>query len=396
MAYPPGCPARTPVPRRPNRPARSIIYRRRSGPDRRPDRPPDPREDRRRPRHHAARHPDPRRAAGPPPRRPDPRLRGRRGARSARSTSPSTATTCGCAAPARSARPTCPRRDRRPAGDPRRRRALLRPHDPGRPGRAGRPRPAPRRCSSPCWSTAATGSCRSGPTTSARTSRPRSTRACGCCSPRPTGRTRSGSTGRDARAWGSDTCSRGRPRPRRPRPPCSTPPTEMAAMAGREVKKLPTLRGRTVVNLFYEDSTRTRISFEAAAKRLSRRRDQLLGQGLERLQGGEPQGHRADPAGDGRRRGGHPAPAPPARRTGWPTGSTARSSTPATAPTSTRPRRCWTRTRCAAGTAGSRGSRWRSSATCCTAGSPGPTCTCCTPWARTSRWSRRRRCCRSG
>jgi aspartate carbamoyltransferase catalytic subunit len=45
--------------------------------------------------------------------------------------------------------------------------------------------------------------------------------------------------------------------------------TEMAATAGREVKKLPTLRGRTVVNLFYEDSTRTRISFEAAAKRLS-------------------------------------------------------------------------------------------------------------------------------
>ena len=42
-----------------------------------------------------------------------------------------------------------------------------------------------------------------------------------------------------------------------------------AALAGREVKKLPTLRGRTVVNLFFEDSTRTRISFEAAAKRLS-------------------------------------------------------------------------------------------------------------------------------
>lgn len=34
-------------------------------------------------------------------------------------------------------------------------------------------------------------------------------------------------------------------------------------------KKLPTLRGRTVVNLFYEDSTRTRLSFELAAKRLS-------------------------------------------------------------------------------------------------------------------------------
>ncbi|MBX6354376.1 MAG: aspartate carbamoyltransferase catalytic subunit [Micromonosporaceae bacterium] len=44
---------------------------------------------------------------------------------------------------------------------------------------------------------------------------------------------------------------------------------EMANLAGHQVKKLPTLRGRTVVNLFYEDSTRTRISFEAAAKRLS-------------------------------------------------------------------------------------------------------------------------------
>ena len=44
---------------------------------------------------------------------------------------------------------------------------------------------------------------------------------------------------------------------------------DMADVATREVKKLPTLRGRTVVNLFFEDSTRTRISFEAAAKRLS-------------------------------------------------------------------------------------------------------------------------------
>ncbi len=44
---------------------------------------------------------------------------------------------------------------------------------------------------------------------------------------------------------------------------------ELARLADRPVKKLPTLRGRTVVNLFYEDSTRTRTSFEAAAKRLS-------------------------------------------------------------------------------------------------------------------------------
>jgi aspartate carbamoyltransferase catalytic subunit len=44
---------------------------------------------------------------------------------------------------------------------------------------------------------------------------------------------------------------------------------QMAATQQREIKKLPTLRGRTVVNLFFEDSTRTRVSFVAAAKRLS-------------------------------------------------------------------------------------------------------------------------------
>jgi aspartate carbamoyltransferase catalytic subunit len=44
---------------------------------------------------------------------------------------------------------------------------------------------------------------------------------------------------------------------------------EMRSVAERPIKKLPTLRGRTVVNLFFEDSTRTRISFEVAAKRLS-------------------------------------------------------------------------------------------------------------------------------
>lgn len=44
---------------------------------------------------------------------------------------------------------------------------------------------------------------------------------------------------------------------------------EMALVNEREVKKLPTLRGKTIVNLFFEDSTRTRVSFEIAAKRLS-------------------------------------------------------------------------------------------------------------------------------
>jgi aspartate carbamoyltransferase catalytic subunit len=42
-----------------------------------------------------------------------------------------------------------------------------------------------------------------------------------------------------------------------------------AEIAGREIKKVPVLRGRTVVNLFYEASTRTSSSFELAAKRLS-------------------------------------------------------------------------------------------------------------------------------
>ncbi len=43
----------------------------------------------------------------------------------------------------------------------------------------------------------------------------------------------------------------------------------MKEVGQREVKKVPTLRGRTVVNLFFEPSTRTRTSFEIAAKRLS-------------------------------------------------------------------------------------------------------------------------------
>ena len=44
---------------------------------------------------------------------------------------------------------------------------------------------------------------------------------------------------------------------------------QMQQVNSREIKKLPTLRGKTVVNLFFEDSTRTRTSFEVAAKRLS-------------------------------------------------------------------------------------------------------------------------------
>ena len=42
----------------------------------------------------------------------------------------------------------------------------------------------------------------------------------------------------------------------------------MNEISERDVKKVPTLRGKTIVNLFYEDSTRTRISFEIAASPL--------------------------------------------------------------------------------------------------------------------------------
>jgi len=44
---------------------------------------------------------------------------------------------------------------------------------------------------------------------------------------------------------------------------------QLSQVNQRTVKSLPALRGKTVVNLFYENSTRTRISFEIAAKRLS-------------------------------------------------------------------------------------------------------------------------------
>src|ERR1700687_1597297 len=43
----------------------------------------------------------------------------------------------------------------------------------------------------------------------------------------------------------------------------------MREVNSRDIKKVPTLRGKTIINLFYEASTRTRTSFEIAAKRLS-------------------------------------------------------------------------------------------------------------------------------
>ena len=52
-------------------------------------------------------------------------------------------------------------------------------------------------------------------------------------------------------------------------PACSTWLTSFFEVSRRRVRKAPTLRGKTVINLFFEASTRTRTSFEIAGKRLS-------------------------------------------------------------------------------------------------------------------------------
>ena len=63
--------------------------------------------------------------------------------------------------------------------------------------------------------------------------------------------------------WGSRSCLRPRSSS------SSTPPSRSARSASAPIKKVPTLRGKTVINLFFEASTRTRSSFEIAEKRLS-------------------------------------------------------------------------------------------------------------------------------
>ena len=70
-----------------------------------------------------------------------------------------------------------------------------------------------------------------------------------------------------------------------------------AEVSGREIKKVPALRGRTVVNLFYEASTRTSSSFELAAKRLSADVVSIRSRRLERRQGRVAEGHRPDAVG---------------------------------------------------------------------------------------------------
>src|SRR5919199_163082 len=143
---------------------------------------------------------------------------------------------------------------------------------------------APTGCSWPCSPTAATASCRSAPTTSVRT-----------CPQPATSASRSSSS-----RWTKSIASCSSPR-RKPMgeihvmregflPPKQPPRRHLISIGDvtredverllatarsfsrsleREVKKLPTLRGYTVLNVFYESSTRTSSSFELAAKRLS-------------------------------------------------------------------------------------------------------------------------------
>ena len=223
-------------------------------------------------RRRPARHPDPGRAAGAPARRADRRSRGRHRCRSARSTSPCTATTCGCARPGRSATPTCPPagidgtivvlvddvlysgRTVRAAldalGDLGRPRAVQlavlvdRGHRelPIRADYVGKNLPTSQREAVQVLLTETDGQ-------DAVLLSARGRRGGGRDEPAPDLR---GDLSRDDALLILDTAERAGP----------------GWPTGRS-RSCPTLRGRTVVNLFFEDSTRTRISFEAAAKRLS-------------------------------------------------------------------------------------------------------------------------------
>ena len=75
----------------------------------------------------------------------------------------------------------------------------------------------------------------------------------------------------------------------------------------RAIKKVPTLRGKLVANLFFENSTRTRFSFEIAERRLSADSIALSAVGHVGRQGRDAARHGAEPHGDGARRDRDPA-----------------------------------------------------------------------------------------
>ena len=198
---------------------------------------------------------------------------GVRRAAAARSTSRSTATTSRPSARARSSGRRTFRGHRRQARRHRRRRALHGPHRARRARRAGRLRPARAHRARGARSTAAAASCRS--------SRRRRQDASSVGAHRPRRRARRGARRRDAvvvvatRGARRDArrsariCSGSSRSPREQIRLILDTAEPFKEISERAIKKVPTLRGSTIVNLFFEASTRTRISFEFAEKRLS-------------------------------------------------------------------------------------------------------------------------------
>ena len=126
------------------------------------------------------------------------------------------------------------------------------------------------------------------------------------------------------------------------------------AVGERAIKKVPALRGKTVVNLFVEPSTRTRTSFELSEQRLSADIINFTAEASS-LKKGETLKDTARNLEASTLISSSSATAPPARPISWPGSSTPASSTPATAPTSIPPRRCWTRSPSARRKAASQG-----------------------------------------
>ena len=231
-----------------------------------------------------------------------------------------------------------------PSGPPSRRSAPGARARVGAAGRHGRPRPP--------------GAARSGPTSSARTCRPR-----------------------------RDETRRGGPRRRRDRRPhehragkggpmnldelvidkrtsAAAPPSlhhpistarrssrscasrdAFAEVSERPIPKVPALRGRTVATVFMEPSTRTQALFRDGGETPLGRHDDLHRRHLGHPEGRVAARHRRDDRRHGHRRHGDPPPRLRGAAAGHRMGRLRASSTPATAPTSTRPRRCSTATR---------------------------------------------------
>ena len=110
--------------------------------------------------------------------------------------------------------------------------------------------------------------------------------------------------------------------------------TAMKDVLQRPIKKVPTLRGKTLVTLFYEASTRTRVAFELAAK--------ALGADTVSVAASTSSVTKGESLIDSVPTSSSFATTRPAHRTSSPAKSPLQSSTPATAGTRTRPRRCWT------------------------------------------------------